>query len=247
MLTENPPLNSQIRAGKMSKYLLYAIGEIVLVVIGILIALQINNWNEQRKAKEKEHQALVEVMSDLELNIASLKGALHTEPFSIDHCLHSIDIILTNLEEKGTYHDSLAKHFSKLFHYPDVDIKSSGYESLTSMGMDIVTDDHLRSEIGKFYTYTVPSAQRASVETRDDFYNYMLFYLRNEFISERPKNNVARTRTPVDYERLKLNKPFIESLKGFEGVFQFFQRQASMTLSDCEKLKIEIETKLKDS
>lgn len=35
---------------KFSKYLLYAIGEIVLVVIGIPIALQINNWNEQRKA-----------------------------------------------------------------------------------------------------------------------------------------------------------------------------------------------------
>ena len=39
---------------KTSKYLKYAIGEIVLVVIGILIALQINNWNEDRKARVKE-------------------------------------------------------------------------------------------------------------------------------------------------------------------------------------------------
>lgn len=36
---------------KFSKYLLYAIGEIILVVIGILIALSINNWNENRKQK----------------------------------------------------------------------------------------------------------------------------------------------------------------------------------------------------
>ncbi|MEH6779913.1 DUF6090 family protein, partial [Maribacter arcticus] len=36
---------------KFSRYLLYAIGEIVLVVIGILIALSINNWNENRKQK----------------------------------------------------------------------------------------------------------------------------------------------------------------------------------------------------
>ncbi|MEH6779908.1 DUF6090 family protein, partial [Maribacter arcticus] len=41
LLTEN----------KFSKYLLYAIGEIILVVIGILIALSINNWNENRKQK----------------------------------------------------------------------------------------------------------------------------------------------------------------------------------------------------
>ena len=41
--------------GKTSKYLKYAIGEIVLVVIGILIALQINNWNENRKTRVKEN------------------------------------------------------------------------------------------------------------------------------------------------------------------------------------------------
>ena len=40
--------------GKTGKYFKYAIGEILLVVIGILIALQINNWNENRKNEDKE-------------------------------------------------------------------------------------------------------------------------------------------------------------------------------------------------
>jgi len=44
--------------GKTGKYLKYAIGEIVLVVIGILIALQINNWNENRKDARMEIQVL---------------------------------------------------------------------------------------------------------------------------------------------------------------------------------------------
>ena len=39
----------QLTENKFSKYLLYAIGEIIFVIVGILIALQINNWNEQRK------------------------------------------------------------------------------------------------------------------------------------------------------------------------------------------------------
>ena len=43
---------------KTSKYLKYAIGEIVLVVVGILIALQINNWNEDRTARKSENQIL---------------------------------------------------------------------------------------------------------------------------------------------------------------------------------------------
>ncbi len=59
MLTEN----------KFSKYLLYAIGEIILVVIGILIALQINNWNEHRKAIAKTEHLLTKVYKELEFNI----------------------------------------------------------------------------------------------------------------------------------------------------------------------------------
>lgn len=51
---------------KVSKYLLYAIGEILLVVIGILIALQINTWNDERKAKIVEENFNADVLIDLE-------------------------------------------------------------------------------------------------------------------------------------------------------------------------------------
>ena len=50
---------------KISKYLLYAIGEIVLVVIGILIALSINNWNEDRKLKQFEYKILKDIVKPL--------------------------------------------------------------------------------------------------------------------------------------------------------------------------------------
>ncbi|MDX1591318.1 MAG: DUF6090 family protein [Balneolaceae bacterium] len=51
---------------KIRKYILYAIGEILLVVIGILIALQVNNWNEQRKRQNEEKQYLAALHSDFE-------------------------------------------------------------------------------------------------------------------------------------------------------------------------------------
>lgn len=47
-----------IKENRASKYLLYAVGEIILVVIGILIALSINNWNENEKERNEEYQAL---------------------------------------------------------------------------------------------------------------------------------------------------------------------------------------------
>jgi len=54
-----------LQEGKITKYLKYAIGEIFLVVIGILIALQINNWNESRKHKIAESEFLAGIKSDL--------------------------------------------------------------------------------------------------------------------------------------------------------------------------------------
>lgn len=53
---------------KFSKYLLYAIGEIVLVVIGILIALQINNWNQNRVNEIEEKRILTAISEELKLN-----------------------------------------------------------------------------------------------------------------------------------------------------------------------------------
>ncbi|MBZ0327934.1 MAG: hypothetical protein K8F54_10050 [Altibacter sp.] len=54
-----------VKENKFSKYLLYAIGEIILVVIGILIALQINNWNERRKERAVEVNFLKNLKADL--------------------------------------------------------------------------------------------------------------------------------------------------------------------------------------
>lgn len=58
LLTEN----------KFSKYVLYAIGEIILVVIGILLALQINNWNEERQNQKEAHKILLQLKNEFETN-----------------------------------------------------------------------------------------------------------------------------------------------------------------------------------
>jgi len=62
--------------GKTGKYFKYAIGEIILVVIGILIALQINNWNELRKAVDREHSLYLNILIDLENEDIILNSAL---------------------------------------------------------------------------------------------------------------------------------------------------------------------------
>ena len=66
LLTEN----------QLSRYLLYAIGEILLVVIGILIAFQVDNWNEDRKRRKAEHELLLNLKEELVTNRALLIEAI---------------------------------------------------------------------------------------------------------------------------------------------------------------------------
>ena len=70
---------SLMEQNKTSKYFKYAIGEVVLVVIGILIALSINNWNEDRKERNKEVSYLKNLKVDLQSEI------LNSEKFAVYH------------------------------------------------------------------------------------------------------------------------------------------------------------------
>ena len=66
---------SLIDSGSTRKYLLYAIGEIALVVIGILIALQINNWNSSLKSKKKVEISINHIKEEIESNVKELRAA----------------------------------------------------------------------------------------------------------------------------------------------------------------------------
>ncbi len=228
---------------KFSKYLLYAIGEIILVVIGILIALQINNWNEGKKSQAKEHFVLSEIKSDLDLNIKSLNGIVYTDNNSMDNCINALKIVIDNLEHTKVYHDSLANHFWLTFRFPVFDIKSSGYESLTSIGIDLISDDTLRSNIGKYYSYSIPGGETTYTELRDDFYHYMLDFVRTEFITI-GTDYKSKSVIPADYEKLLKNREYIESLKSYIGVFSEYRDKSLEIIGETEDLKKQIELKL---
>ncbi|MEH6770954.1 DUF6090 family protein [Maribacter arcticus] len=133
LLTEN----------KFSKYLLYAIGEIILVVIGILIALSINNWNENTKILNLEQVFLVDLKEDLNRNKELLKEDILENTISIS----SMELLLKNLKNKNIYHDSLKVHFHRARLFPDPDLSHSSYEELKNKGFDLIQSKKLRKKI----------------------------------------------------------------------------------------------------
>ncbi|MEM9836308.1 MAG: DUF6090 family protein [Bacteroidota bacterium] len=76
----------QAATGAVKKYLLYGIGEIILVVLGILIAIQINNWNDAKKNRDQEHKILTELKTELVNNKQQLDQLISDRKISLAVC-----------------------------------------------------------------------------------------------------------------------------------------------------------------
>ncbi|NNK70295.1 MAG: hypothetical protein HKO96_07435 [Flavobacteriaceae bacterium] len=74
-------------SGNTSKYLKYAIGEILLVMIGILLALQVNNWNENRKERNQENAILTQLQAEFKSNLSQLDDKIKSKKESIKSAL----------------------------------------------------------------------------------------------------------------------------------------------------------------
>ena len=226
---------------KTSKYFKYAIGEILLVVIGILIALQINNWNETKKAKEKERQVLTEIISDLEYSINDLHQSKSEGNISTLESINSLKILIGVMQSSQSYHDSLGIYFNSANAYDEADFKISGYNSLSSIGMDLIQDNKIRSAIGEFYTSRISDYEEAYEEIQKDFHEYMLDYIRKDFTLKNLENQY-RTLVPNDFEGLKKDREYIQSLRTFLDVKNYYLNKLNLTLKEAKQLKKDIET-----
>ena len=80
-----------IDQGNLRKYLLYAIGEILLVMIGILLALQVNNWNTQNSAKKEEAQYLRALQDEFQNNLDEINRNLELTDHIQKACIEIIN------------------------------------------------------------------------------------------------------------------------------------------------------------
>ena len=129
---------------KFSKYLIYAIGEIVLVVIGILIALQINNWNEAKKFKVEVFDQLVILSKDLEYDISQYTIMANYMPKNIDYVEKLSQGRFEQLDLKNFW-DPVANNLSSLANV-------EAYKTLKSTGgFNLIDDPVLVSKLSNYF------------------------------------------------------------------------------------------------
>jgi hypothetical protein len=138
-----------METGKTSKYLKYAIGEIILVVIGILIALSINNWNENIQNKHKEKEYLSNLIQDLRAD--SLRLSELESSFKIG--VQSKRIFEDLIDGRRTSTDSLNIHFNNQYNFvSDFVANSITIDELkNSSSLNLISNALLRRKIVKLY------------------------------------------------------------------------------------------------
>lgn len=138
-----------IESGSVRKYLLYALGEIALVVFGILIALQINNWNEGRKESLTEQEYILRISNDLERDTSTLHEKLLLAYKEIDlykNFVYKSYDKQQNVQEFATLVTSVTWTADNLI------LQDKTYMELTNTGnANLIKNLHLRDKITDYY------------------------------------------------------------------------------------------------
>ena len=153
---------SLLMENKTGKYLKYAIGEIVFVVIGILIALSINNWNEERKERIQEIVLLKQLQTEFNSNLQQLNEKI----FIRQEIMNSASLLLSYIDNPETrIKDSINKHVALSIGYATFDPIVSDLSS--SGGLKLIQNNNLK-QLLSFWTSEIVQV----TESEQTWYKY---------------------------------------------------------------------------
>lgn len=217
-----------VAESKLGKYVIYALGEIILVVLGILIALRINNWNENQQLQKAELQTLKSLHESIKINLNELDLILEAQV----HRNRSLqEVLFTDVSNRElVYLDSLITTNVENFTF---DPSTGIYNAIINSGkIEIITNDSLRNRISKLYdrvadyqeiedeitAFTKEHLEKNFIENLS-IDPFILAKIRKRTEAEKQKDSVLYSKT-FDSQRLKnmyillLNKMNVVITKG---------------------------------
>jgi hypothetical protein len=213
-----------LNEGKTTKYFKYAIGEIVLVVIGILIALSINNWNENRKQKETTYNIYQIIKEDITSDIIEI-NAFVEDYESIRKPAFEVVIYKNPSKEEYFKHP---EYMTVLNGFEDFIINQRGFELLKNLPTNGAVDkQNLTSKINQFYNQHLVEINTAIAEMSRELTNnlseykqlpwFTSFYINketDEVIDFMIDNTLQKNRIAIYFLEYNI---YVEELKQFKA------------------------------
>lgn len=193
MISENEA-GSKNKGENFRKYLLYALGEIILVVIGILIAVRINDWNNTIQHNKEEIRILSGLKNDVTNDTIQLAENIRASHLRISK-MDSVYIALLHPNEYSS--GEFLQHAYVLAGSNEFNVNSGTFdESLAASTLKYIRNEQLRQHIFEYY-------RKAKINTIDNY-------------ATRQKYDVV---FPTMFKTLSVSKDFMENFIGKETVF----------------------------
>ena len=194
---------SYLNSGKLTKYLFYALGEIFLVVLGILIALQVNTWNNSRLDLKKEREILLELKEGLQEDAYKLDSVVISYERDLKK-MHKLDSLLTF--NNHPYHPDMDDLFGAIYGIRYVRVNQAYFEELKNNGIHLIRDAGLKKSIVNLFEETYDLLRSYLDAERSTNQVVRPYYLQNFVNIE-----FYRTATPVNYDKI-WNDPYYKNI-----------------------------------
>jgi hypothetical protein len=180
-----------------ARYALYALGEVLLIFIGITLAIGFENAAEQRRQEDLTDGLLLGVRGDLEANIAELETNIEVD----EEFLASLSTVIHRLDTSSEWDDSMSVELEYALHWSSPFLATSGYDGLRQAGLYQVRDEELRRSIVDLYEGTYGFL----VGDHDrNMWVFMESVLNRVFVDELVRTDAGNTErgqvAPRDYE-----------------------------------------------
>jgi len=162
-------------SGATGKYLLYAVGEIALVVIGILIALQINNWNTERISHSNELKLFANIVNDLSIDHQSMEDLLQRAKLKQQNHLRLYNESIANTVSKieDPYHIEIIQ---------TVDVVSLAFDNYRN-SVEGISNEEIRIKLNSYFKSFQTLAKFADLHNEAILEDFRLFTRRKNIIN----------------------------------------------------------------
>jgi hypothetical protein len=218
--------------------------ELMVVIVGVFLGLQIDNWNDERKTRHLE----IELLESLATDLADTVGDLDYNVALMDSGIASANELLEHMDSSAPYEDHIPALITRAFIWTKLRMSSGTIKSLEAEGLNIISNQQLRSQI--------ISAFGATLEHHREWESIVVAQTNQFILEEAPERFVSGFDgmgigsddeqwgrfEPLDYEQLRRDPVFRYRLLTSRNLSAGFQRiQNKPFRQQLIKLKQDIE------
>ena len=177
----------------------YAVGEVSLIFVGIILALAANAWYVNHRERNDEIETLAQFRSALEVDLSKIESDLTI----LRQMEDDINLLIEHMESDEPFSRDLIPKINSVRRWVGIRSMTAPYEALKSRGLDLISDSSLRMNFVYYYETQFPKVRDTYLNDRNFVVSRIGPFMEDNFRAESPTDFL-----PIDYQALRSSHKF---------------------------------------